>query len=294
MSNSGKEYEKFVALVYQEILKSESEGSQKNINVELNKKLVDKFGINREFDIYWEYDLAGINYKTVIECKDYNSLISIEKIDSLVGKIKDIPGLTAIFATRKGYQSGAERKAESNNIPILIVREQNDSDWKDVDGTPFLREVSINLVMYPPPRIKNLEFVLDEQWAKGNIGSDLDSINNSITNKLKVMSNEIFIENEDCGDKCSVYDLTQRLKPLGDRNYGEFEKEERFDSGWISGESFRYKIRGYKITYLIGRPSNHCLLYDFSDKLIGVIEDIHKKYKKRVFHGGILRKSPIA
>ncbi|HDL7813551.1 TPA: hypothetical protein PXP47_003585 [Yersinia enterocolitica] len=81
-----KEYEKFVRDLHQALLHSEVITSVKNAGIEINKKITDNFGVEREFDIYWEYELAGITYKTVIECKDYNSKISIEKIDDLSRK----------------------------------------------------------------------------------------------------------------------------------------------------------------------------------------------------------------
>lgn len=79
MTNTGIEYEKFVQTLMQVILNSEAEGRQKNIEVEHNKKLIDRYGIERQFDIYWEYEQAGFVYKTIIECKDYNSAVGIEK-----------------------------------------------------------------------------------------------------------------------------------------------------------------------------------------------------------------------
>ena len=130
MSNNGREYEKFVAALHQALFDSEKWTELKNIKIEQNKKINDNFGIAREFDLYWEYEFAGITYKTVIECKDYASKVSIEKIDALLGKISDIPDLKPIFATKTGYQSGAKKKALSNKVELLIVREQNDSDWE--------------------------------------------------------------------------------------------------------------------------------------------------------------------
>lgn len=106
MHNDGKKYEAFVRKLQQALLDSVNIVPNKTITVELNKKIKDNFGILREFDIYWEYELAGISYKTVIECKDYASKISIEKIDALIGKIRDIPSIRAIYATKTGYQSG--------------------------------------------------------------------------------------------------------------------------------------------------------------------------------------------
>ena len=68
MSN-GKDYEEFVKTLQQALLYSELIGSSKNIEIESNKKITDNNGIEREFDLYWEYELAGVTYKTVIECK---------------------------------------------------------------------------------------------------------------------------------------------------------------------------------------------------------------------------------
>nr|WP_200874421.1 hypothetical protein [Ferrovum myxofaciens] len=106
MANNGKEYELFVSSLQQALLNAENITTQKNITVEVNKLILDNCGIERQFDIYWEYELGGLTYKTVIECKDYNSSVSVEKIDALIGKTRDIPDLKAVFATKKGYQSG--------------------------------------------------------------------------------------------------------------------------------------------------------------------------------------------
>jgi hypothetical protein len=100
---------------------------------------VDRNGIEREFDLYWEYELGGFTYKAIIECKDYNSTIFIKKIDALLGKLHDIPDLRGIFATKMGYQSGALKKAQENNIDLLIVRKQNNSDWTDEEGAPLIK-----------------------------------------------------------------------------------------------------------------------------------------------------------
>ena len=100
MGNNGREYEEFVANLHQALLDAEKLSDQTKTLVEKNKKITDRCGIEREFDIYWEYELAGFTYKTVIECKDYNSTISIDKIDALIGKTQDIPDIKPVFARR--------------------------------------------------------------------------------------------------------------------------------------------------------------------------------------------------
>ncbi len=202
LSNDGKKYERFVALLQQALLNAESITEQKNIEVQLNKKIVDSCGVKREFDLYWEYELAGITYKTVIECKDYNTRIPLEKIDALIGKVRDIPDLKAVFATKKGYQSGAKTKAKHNRIDLLVVREQNDSDWQDADGMPFIKTIHINMIVRMPAIITGFQPLLDADWAKNNINPDI-----SAPISMSGLNNEIFVENDDVGTRYSLHEL---------------------------------------------------------------------------------------
>lgn len=169
MINNGKEYEVFVASIQKALFDSEQWPELKNIEIERNKKILDRCGVEREFDLYWEYELAGVTYKTVIECKDYASTISIDKIDALIGKTQDIPDLKALFTTKKGYQSGAQIKAQQHCIDLLIVRESNDNDWTLADGTPCIREVCISVIAILPARIKSFTPQIDVEWVKANI-----------------------------------------------------------------------------------------------------------------------------
>lgn len=158
---AGKEYEEFVGKIHESLLNSEGITAQEKIQIERNKKLVDNCGIIREFDLYWECQLAGVVYKTVIECKDYKSNVSVEKIDSLIGEIRDIPDLRALFATKLGYQSGAVQQAKKNRIDLLIVREKNDSDWTGLDETPLVKTFCINMYIYSSARIKGFFPAID-------------------------------------------------------------------------------------------------------------------------------------
>ncbi len=288
MNNDGKDYERFVATLQQALLDAEHITKQKNIKVKLNKKIVDSCGVKREFDLYWEYEFGGITYKTVIECKDYKSAISLEKIDAIIGKIKDIPDLKPVFATKTGYQSGARTKAEGNGIDLLIVREQNDSDWEDVDGNPLIKEIHVDLLVQMPATITGLEPLLDAEWVEENMNEAIDT-----SVKLLEPNNEIFIENKDNGERYSIYELGYKLAPLEGKEYGSFTKEERFNSGWFEGPDFKYKIKGYNLSYTIPQPYKESMEYDYSKGLIGVIEYLDIGKKKLIFKENIIKENPI-
>ena len=284
MYNNGRGYEIFVAGLQQALFESEKYSEQKNISIELNKKIVDNCGIEREFDIYWEYELGGITYKTIIECKDYNSNISVEKIDSLIGKIKDIPDLKPVFATKKGYQSGAKTKADQNRVELLVVREQNDSDWEDEHGNPLVKIISINLVAYSPAQITKFIPGIDAEWAE--INSDIDLSNPSSFNLLNT---DIVIDDLERGEKYSLSELSSKL--VGERRdqVGAFSEVINCSNAFIHFNGTCLKLSGYKVEFILSKPIEQTIEIDFSKEIIGVIEYINKGKKKAISKNGSIK-----
>ena len=288
MKNDGKGYERFVGNLSQAIIDSEEYLKYKNVKIELNKIIEDNCGVNREFDIYWEYELCGIVYKTVIECKDYKDSVSVDKIDSLLGKIKDLPDLKPVFATKKGYQSGAEKKAKHNKIDLLIVREQNESDWTDEFGNPFIKIICINMLISSSAYI--IEFVpnIDGNWVRDN--TDID-----ITKPLRLMEQEdnVIIEDIEKNRTMSLYEIKSKLKPFGDKEYGEFEVEEKFSDAFINYGDLKLKLISYKLKYQISKPMEIPIKIDYTKELIGVIEYLGIGMKKAIFKNGKILEEKI-
>lgn len=268
MKNTGQSYEEFVQSLYQAILQSEERGfsSQRNIKVERNITLIGINGIKREFDIYWEFSSGGITYKTIIECKDYSRKISIEKIDALHGKLSDFPNLRGIFATKKGYQSGAEKKAKERDIELLIVREQNDDDWT-LDGQPLLREIHLQMNAIFPARIT---------------GFDLHLPQGSVLPPTTAVNNEVIITNNETGESYTVYDLQFTLMQGHHEKEGEFEKTIIFN-GKVTTPSIEIPIEGYRVKYRIYKPAKSNHIIDFSEKLLGVIEYLNQGTKAKIY-----------
>jgi len=273
MSKSGREYENFVGRLQRAIFKSEEIAKQKNIIIEQNKKIIDKNGVKREFDLYWEYELGGFTYKNIIECKDYDSKISIEKIDALLGKLHDIPDLKGIFATNTGYQSGALIKAKENNI--------NDSDWIDEDGIPLTKIIHFSVIGYTQASITNFQPYFDINWVKEN--SDID-----ITKPFSIcgLNDEIFIDDIEKGEKYSLYDLAYKLADLENNIPGNYNRVYKFSNAFIIWKNTNVKIAALKIEYCIHEPLKTETEIDFSKELLGVIEYLHKGKKVRIFKDG--------
>lgn len=277
--SDGMDYELFVQGIYQALMASEEFSHQKNIEVVRNKFIVDRSGVERQFDLYWEYELAGVNYKTVIECKDYASRIGIEKIDALIGKLHDIPGLRPVFATKTGYQSGAKAKAQANGIDLLVVREQNDEDWKDKVGGPLVKQLIIHMHALPSPRVTQFRPHVDVEWLEKN-GLTLGEVG-------EVPVNEIYIEHISNHERYSLYELVSRLASENS-NFGSFVHTECFEEAYLVHSTQKFKIRSYEMTYIIPDPIQSEIVVDYSKQLIGVIEYIHKEKKTAIFKDKVI------
>lgn len=280
----GAEYEEFVQQLHQALLNAEMIGNQRNISVERNKKIKDNCGIDREFDIYWEYELAGITYKTVIECKDYSSRVSVEKIDALIGKIRDIPDLKAVFATTNGYQSGAEKKANANRIDLLIVREQRDEDWVSEDGTPYLKEIHLRAHAIMPIVVKEFSPFISRKWVEENTDIDPNSLGH-----FSGLNNEIFIDDVANEDRYSLHELQSRLSSTERGEYGEFERTERFEDAYLVCGERKLKLESYRIVFVRHAPFVSETVIDFSKELLGVIEYLGRGETTAVFKSKIVR-----
>ena len=285
MSNNGKEYEQFVSRLQQALIDSEEFLKQKNITIETNKKIKDSNGQNREFDVYWEFELSGINYKNVIECKDYKNAVSLEKIDAFIGKLTDFPNFMPIYATKTGYQSGVKAKAEKHKVNLLIVRNQNDSDWEDQDGNPYIKSVHIKTEMIPPAEIINFTTVFDRDWIKENTdASMLDE------KTIDMSSDNVFIEDLKSQEpKYSAKELTDKLCYSTKGEYGIFNQTKNFENAFIYFGLRKFKLTSYTIEYRLLAPITMNQHLDFSKDIIGVIEDVLSKSKTAVYNDKVVR-----
>lgn len=288
MAKLGRVYEEFVAGLHHALLEAEKILDGRNIEVEQNKIIVDNDGLRREFDIYWEYEIAGINYRTVIECKDYNSSVSVADIDALLGKTQSIPGLRLVFATKKGYQSGAKTKAVRHNVDLLIVREQNESDWYAPDGTPLVKKIHVDIMYEMPAIIHSFSPALDVAWIETN--TDIDT---SKPLTLSGLNSDILIEDRSTAQTYSLLDLSSRLRPIGQCDSGRFQDTVTFEDAFIVHREERLKLKSYSIEYTIPGVVKSTLEIDFSTQLDGVIEYLKTNDKAAIFGDRVIRQSTV-
>jgi hypothetical protein len=126
----GKKLEDEIEYVYQHILSNESVDIK---TIKKRCKIRDKNGVEREFDVYYEFDVAGRTHKVAIECKNYRRAIEVGIVDAFIGKLHDFPNMMGAIVSPNGYQVGAIRKAQSHGIELL-----------DYDSLPKFNDIVVN------------------------------------------------------------------------------------------------------------------------------------------------------
>ena len=285
--NNGKEYEVFVEEVYNAILRADKTINAEDVRIERNKIIKDRNDIDREFDLYWKMKIAGHEYETVIECKDYMSTINLEKIDAFIGKTGDIPGMNLIYATKTGYQSGAKIKAEKYNISLLVVRRSNEEDWEDEEGTPYIKKIVINGHLEYLPEVIKFSPQIDGRWFDKQDWDSRESVEELFSGGV-LDNSKVFIYDKKSNRKESLKNygrvLLEKEKNI---EYGEHNFSEKVNNYYLvlpyKGGEISLKIVEYELICRYNKPIDTKQIIDYSEQLIGIVYDAITGNKRRIF-----------
>ncbi|MGI8787409.1 MAG: restriction endonuclease [Pyrinomonadaceae bacterium] len=169
MKNTGIEYEILVQSVFQEIHNQES---AKNITVQRDVRLTGKSGITHQIDVFWEFEIGGIFYSTIVQAKDWKSSVKQEQMLALKSVLEDLPKQPrGIIVTKKGFQRGAKKFAESHGIELFELKEIPKLPPLEMKAGSFanfyanLGEGVFEIVNYQV-KYKNITFRVENSWTK--------------------------------------------------------------------------------------------------------------------------------
>jgi hypothetical protein len=86
----------------------------------------------RQFDVTVRFQKGLYKYLTVIECKDYEKPVPVEKVEAFVTKSQDVQANNSVMASRSGFQQGAQDVARRHNMTLIHV-----TDSSDVQELPY-------------------------------------------------------------------------------------------------------------------------------------------------------------
>jgi hypothetical protein len=159
MTNENREYEKYVGNITEALLRAHG---LETIKVDHDVQ-VQGLSRSHQVDVYWEYRLAGVLHRVIINCKRYRNTVEVTDVLTLGGVLADIPGVIGLIVTTVGFQKGAIEYAQTHGIGLKIIRPPEDSDWEG-----RLREIHLN-IRIDIPVLLSCSTQIDSDWIKANI-----------------------------------------------------------------------------------------------------------------------------
>lgn len=112
-----EEFEKYSL----DILKEQTKGLE-NLEVQHNV-IIKKNDGNYQIDGKIQFDVMGVRYVTLVECKHYKSPITREKVQVLYDKIREIGANKGILISTSNFQIGAIKYAKEHGIALIQIVE---------------------------------------------------------------------------------------------------------------------------------------------------------------------------
>jgi len=256
--NKNTEYEIFVKEIYEKILEEESEGKAFNVKHDITIK--GKSGATNQIDVYFEKKIVGKTIKFAIECKNYSSRVSVEKIRAFKSVLEDINSI-GIFVSREGFQSGAKKFAQHHDITLVECRFPKLEDWSNRFKTIHLN-IDINQI-----KVLNRNLILDKEWCK--------KFYHNPTNEfiLEGSNAEISLKTKEGDFISTLYTLEQKLPVFLEDKDGIKKKSFYFEDAYIENEKGDIiKINGIEFEYKIF-SSKENIIIDGEKSIKGILKD---------------------
>lgn len=113
MKNNGKYFESTV--------KNLHELWGKSFVITANEKIIDIFGVEREFDVVLRGKMGPYEVLGIVECKDYSRKIDVKIIDAFQTKANSVNASVKIIFSKQGFSSNAIKLAFKYGINLYSV-----------------------------------------------------------------------------------------------------------------------------------------------------------------------------
>ena len=116
-------YEQLVATICSDIASAFfSEGQEPgrhSINIYQQKKYLGKSGHHHSIDVSVEFELVGLKFIVLIECKHYKRRVGIDDLLEFAARLDDVGAHKGIVVTPMGFQEGAIKTAQAKGIALV-------------------------------------------------------------------------------------------------------------------------------------------------------------------------------
>lgn len=205
MPKKGTEYELFVKEVYECLNKADG---LTDVDIRHDVKLTGVAGVEHQIDVFWTFKRGGVSYRVAVECKDYKSHVSKEKIEAFHLILNDIGNVYRIFVSKMGFQSGAREYASKYGIQLMEIRQPVESDWKG-----RIKDIHIELSVLTVGNVRPQIFVSKDRADEMGISLPEETGFHAWTNEVIFEFSKMTIEDEnfDGYKSASMVDIINKL-----------------------------------------------------------------------------------
>ena len=204
--NTGIPYETFTQHIFNSIL---NQDSVKTIEVKHDVILQGKDAAH-QIDVYWEFEVGGINYSTIVQAKDWTQRVKQGDLFQFKTILNDLPNQPrGIFVTQTGYQQGAKDFAEKNGIILYELREATDKDLEN-----RLKTIIINLTAFVP-HSTGVNFIPDNDWIKEERLRLNIQTEDNFSLQIIGMEDELVFKDSNNNNITTVHNIIKDFYPIG-------------------------------------------------------------------------------
>lgn len=276
--NNNVEYELLTKSIYEAILHQDGVTTDVKHNIILKGKAAE-----HQIDVYWEYKIADTLFRVAIECKNYNSKVTIGKVRDFHSVLNDIGNIQGVMVARNGFQSGAKEYAEHYGINLKEIREPENDDWKGRIKTIVMQTNMITT------HIRKRKINIDDVWMRNNDdlpkGATIHLRLNDSTDKIWFLDN--------LGNKIfNFYQLEAKLPT--DKTAENITYKYEFDNAFLENtEGIKFKISSIEYIYDVRQSTIPDIVIDGTQTAQTIIKDALTGSIKFVNNNGNLR-APIS
>lgn len=290
--NTGRDYELLVMLILKQ---AQEQDEARNLRVEHDVTL-QGVSLTHQIDVYITFDVGGITYATVVQCKDWNSHVKQEQMQTFSQVLTDLPGQPrGVFVTRRGFQSGARKLAEDKGIILYTLREPTEQDWLDL---AIIRRIVFDLTIFVP-RATNPRFVFDDVWWQAECRRLGLQTSETLSLRVDAPEPEVALYDEDKTPRLTLYDLKSALPPAGQevapqciiRNFDEptyirVDGDPRIPFFRLKSISYEVEVSAHTSQHIVEAQADDIAAYIMTDVRSGRTRFVDRELRLRVLRDG--------
>lgn len=268
------QYELLTQAIYQDLLAREGDRS---VEVKHNVSRPGRSGVEHQIDVYWEYRKAGIAHRVLIECKNYATNITLEKVRNFFAVVHDIGNCVGIMVTKTGYQSGAAAFCKHYGLLLKLVRKPTDADWEGriktivINMTPRIPvsndEHPIACSMYMQPSSDEQEGRLQAAIGRNASVSHADPFSTFLDNDGQPNTEEL------------RFWIPRQLDVLSCEDGGPYKKSVRLDEHYVAADLGSgpelIKVIGVVIEFWVETLQSQQVIVDATLAVDAILKDYH-------------------